>query len=113
MKKIPEIFRCTLIGTVILCLCFILCLSIQYIYKENSLIPAIFVMGVFLISVITDGYIYGAVAAVLGVFAIYELLPAFIFSVLCIVIVSLLTKKPSVEIEADFEAVKAGIVVEN
>ncbi len=45
-----------------------------------------------------------------GLFAIYELLPAFIFSAICIVVVSLLTKKPSEEIEADFEAVKAGKV---
>lgn len=43
-----------------------------------------------------------------GVFAIYELLPAFLFSSLCIVVVSLLTKKPSPEIEADFEAVQSG-----
>ena len=43
-----------------------------------------------------------------GVFAIYELLPAFIFSSLCIVVVSLLTKAPSKEIEEDFEAVRAG-----
>ncbi len=43
-----------------------------------------------------------------GVFAIYELLPAFIFSAICIVVVSLLTKRPSAEIEEDFEAVKAG-----
>ena len=43
-----------------------------------------------------------------GVFAIYELLPAFIFSSLLIVIVSLLTKAPSKEVEEDFEAVKAG-----
>ena len=43
-----------------------------------------------------------------GVFAIYELLPAFIFSSICIVVVSLLTKAPSKEIEEDFEAVKAG-----
>ena len=43
-----------------------------------------------------------------GVFAIYELLPAFIFSCICIVVASLLTKKPSAEIEADFEAVKSG-----
>ena len=43
-----------------------------------------------------------------GVFGIYELLPAFIFSAICIVVVSLLTKKPSAEIEADFDAVKAG-----
>ncbi len=43
-----------------------------------------------------------------GVFAIYELLPAFIFSSICIVVVSLLTAPPSKEIEEDFEAVKAG-----
>ena len=43
-----------------------------------------------------------------GVFAIYELLPAFIISSVCIVLVSLLTKAPSAEIEADFEAVKNG-----
>lgn len=43
-----------------------------------------------------------------GVFAIYELLPAFIFSSILIVVVSLLTKKPSTEIEQDFEAVKNG-----
>ena len=47
-----------------------------------------------------------------GVFAIYELLPAFIFSSLCIVVVSLLTKAPSKEIEEDFEAVRAGKVEE-
>ena len=48
-----------------------------------------------------------------GVFAIYELLPAFLFSSLCIVIVSLLTKKPSKEIEEDFEAVRSGNVEHN
>jgi len=47
-----------------------------------------------------------------GVFAIYELLPAFIFSCICIVAVSLLTEKPSKEIEEDFEAVRTGAVAE-
>ena len=45
-----------------------------------------------------------------GVFAIYELLPAFIFSSICIVVVSLLTKAPSQEVLDDFEAVRAGKV---
>ncbi len=45
-----------------------------------------------------------------GVFAIYELLPAFIFSCIVIVVVSLLTKAPSKEIEEDFEAVRTGAV---
>ncbi len=43
-----------------------------------------------------------------GVFAIYELLPAFIISSIVIVIVSLLTPAPSQEIQDDFDAVKAG-----
>ena len=42
-----------------------------------------------------------------GVFAIYELLPAFIFSAICIVVVSLLTAPPSKEIEEDFEFAKS------
>jgi sodium/proline symporter len=41
-----------------------------------------------------------------GVFAIYELLPAFVISCLVILVVSLLTKKPSAEIEAEFEKAK-------
>ncbi len=45
-----------------------------------------------------------------GAFAIYELLPAFIFSCICIVVFSLLTKRPSQQIYADFEAVRSGNV---
>ncbi len=42
-----------------------------------------------------------------GIFAIYELLPAFIFSSICIVAVSLVTAPVSKEIQEDFEAIKA------
>lgn len=40
-----------------------------------------------------------------GIYAIYELLPAFIFSSIVIVVVSLLFKKPSDEIQTEFDAV--------
>ena len=43
-----------------------------------------------------------------GVFAIYELLPAFIISSIVIVVVSLLTKAPEQEIIEEFEAVALG-----
>ena len=49
-----------------------------------------------------------AIKPIGGVFGIYELLPAFIVSCIFIIVVSLLTKAPSKEIEEDFEAVKAG-----
>lgn len=51
-----------------------------------------------------------AISKLGGAFAIYELLPAFIVSSVVIVVVSLLTKAPSKQIEEDFEAVKAGNV---
>ena len=44
-----------------------------------------------------------------GVLNIYELLPAFIVSIIFIVVVSLITKKPSAEIEKEFDEVKAGV----
>ena len=41
-------------------------------------------------------------------FGIYELLPAFVFSVIVIVAVSLLTAEPDAQIEVEFDKVKAG-----
>ncbi len=41
-----------------------------------------------------------------GLFSLYELLPAFLVSSLCIVVVSLLTKAPEKEIAEEYEAVK-------
>ena len=42
-----------------------------------------------------------------GVWGIYELLPAFVFSCICIVAVSLLTPEPSEEIKREFEEVQS------
>lgn len=47
-----------------------------------------------------------AIAPMGGVWAIYELMPAFVISCLFIVVVSLLTKAPEQEILDDFDAVK-------
>ncbi len=44
-----------------------------------------------------------------GLWDIYELLPAFIISCLFIVVVSLLSPKPSAEIEKEFDEVKAAV----
>ena len=46
-----------------------------------------------------------AISKIGGAFAIYELLPAFIFSSICIIVVSLITPAPSKEIEEDFDFV--------
>jgi len=51
----------------------------------------------------------GVANASLAFLNIYELLPAFIFSAICIVVVSLLTKAPSEEIQKEFDEVKNGV----
>ena len=43
-----------------------------------------------------------------GIWDIYELPPAFLFSCILIVVVSLLTELPSTELQAEFDAVKMG-----
>lgn len=50
------------------------------------------------------------IAGLGGVFAIYELLPAFILASITIVVVSLLTKAPEKEIQDTFEKAKQGLV---
>lgn len=47
-----------------------------------------------------------------GIWDIYELLPAFLFSCLCIIVVSLLTAPPSEEIQKEFDEVRAGKIRE-
>lgn len=47
-----------------------------------------------------------------GLWSIYELLPAFVLSCVVTVVVSLLTKKPSPEIEAEFDLVASGAPVD-
>jgi len=47
-----------------------------------------------------------AISKLGGIFTVYEILPAFILSLIAIVLVSLLDKEPSAEIQAEFDAYK-------
>lgn len=70
MKKTTDIIKNSIITLSILCLCFFLCLILKYKFKNTAFISAIFVFGVYLISVITSGYIYGVSSALLSVLAV-------------------------------------------
>ena len=63
-KKIPVNILLTLI---ILMVFFLLCLGMTNVLKIQSLVPAIFTLAVFLISLLTDGYLYGIIASMLSV----------------------------------------------
>ena len=117
MKKTSEILKDILITGAILCVCFVLCLIIQYIFGDNALIPAIFVLGVFLTSVLTQGYIYGIVAALVSVlavnfaftfplFAFDFTIPENIISAIILFVVSIVTCSLTAKIKMQ-EAIKA------
>ncbi len=70
MKNHSHILKDTLITIGILCGTFLICLVVQNIFKTEALVSAMFILGVFLTSAITQGYIYGMVASFISVFAV-------------------------------------------
>ena len=69
-SKMPGICRNIFVSLLILALCFLTCLVLEYIFDNSALISAIFVLGVYLISVITPGYVYGITSALVSVLAV-------------------------------------------
>ncbi len=69
MKK-SIIIKDVKLTSIILAVCFVICLVLHKTMEADTLIPAIFVLGSFLVSAATDGYIYGIVAALISVVAV-------------------------------------------
>lgn len=60
----------TLFSILIFCSAFAVNLLIQKLFTMQTLVPMIFVFGVFLISLKTHGYCYGITSAIVSVFAV-------------------------------------------
>ena len=60
----------TLFSILIFCSAFAVNLLIQKFFTMQTLVPMIFVFGVFLISLKTHGYCYGITSAIVSVFAV-------------------------------------------
>ncbi len=67
-KKFP--LRELLITIAMLIIGFLLCLVIQHLYEDSPLIPAIFLLAVFLTCVLTPGYVWGVISALVSVLAV-------------------------------------------
>ncbi len=70
MKKTRNPVKNTLISFLILVGAFVLCLIIQFVFQNEALVPAIFVLAVFLVSLVTEEYIYGIASASVSVLAL-------------------------------------------
>ncbi len=129
MKKLSENFKYILIALAILCLCFGLCFTLQHIFNNNAFASAIFVLGAFLISVITPGYIYGIISALISVLAVNfafdfpffkfdftiteNIVSAIILLIVTLITCSLTTKvkhHEAVKAERDIEKMRANLL---
>jgi two-component system sensor histidine kinase KdpD len=70
MKGLKKISANIIFTVAIIAVFFLLSLCIEKFIKTNSLIPAMFALAVFLISLLTDGYGYGIIASLLSVLAL-------------------------------------------
>lgn len=102
MKKMYKSLKDIIITIVLLLAAFSISLLFQYIFEVQEHITTIFVFFVFLISLLTDGYIYGILAAFVGTVAVnyaftfpyFDLnfkIPANFISGIIMIIISILT----------------------
>ena len=59
----------TLISIAILVITFFLSLILNNLFQLNSLVQSLFVLAVFLIALVTNGYMYGLISALICVLA--------------------------------------------
>ena len=102
MKKDARWLLDGLFMVMTLFICFFLNLAVQEAYHSRSLIPMIFVLGVFLVSWKTQGYFWGVAASMISVLLVnytftypywaFDLIsPECIFSAVVMLIVAILT----------------------
>ena len=70
MKEFIARLRNTFLLILIMCSAFCISLLISNIFDNESLIPAIMMLAVFIISLVTKGYRYGVIASLISVLAV-------------------------------------------
>ncbi len=117
MKKSISIIKNILNTGIILCLSFFISLLFQNVFNVHEHITTVFVFAVFLISLSTDGYIYGLVSAFVSMlainyaftfpfFALNFTIPVNLTSAIIMIIVAVLTSTLTTKLK-HHEAMKA------
>lgn len=117
MKQCRRIIRDIAITIGILALCFVVSVYMQDVFQIPEQITTAFAFAVFLISLLTDGYVYGLVAAVSSMllvnyaftfpyFSFNFLIRSNFFSAVVMMVISVLTSALTTKVKRQ-EAVKA------
>lgn len=106
-----------LFSIAVLALTFLLSFLIQFIFKTDTLVPTIFVLGVFFVSLKTEGYIWGVIASLVGVmlvnfaftmpyFEIDLITPVNMFAAVVMLVIAIMTSALTTQVKQQ-EKIKA------
>lgn len=117
MKKYKLILKDLLFSIAVLALTFLMSFLIQFIFKTDTLVPTIFVLGVFFVSLKTEGYIWGVIASLVGVmlvnfafimpyFEIDLITPVNMFAAVVMLVIAIMTSALTTQVKQQ-EKIKA------
>ena len=117
MVKDKSYLKNILMTAGILLISFVISLLLQHVFKVYEHITAVFIFAVFLISLLTNGYVYGIVAAFISMiavnyaftfpfFSINFMIPVNMISAIIMIVIAILTSTLTTQIKRH-EAMKA------
>jgi len=117
MKKYKQFQKDLLFSLLILGLTFLLSFFIQFVFETDTLVPTIFVLGVFFVSLKTEGYVCGVLASLIGVmlvnfaftmpyFEIDLITPVNMFAAVVMLIIAVMTSALTTQVKQQ-EKIKA------
>ena len=112
-----QIQKDGLFSLFVLGLTFLLSFFIQFVFKTDTLVPTIFVLGVFFVSMKTEGYLWGVGASLFGVmlvnfaftmpyFEIDFITPVNMFAAFVMLVIAIMTSALTTKIKQQ-EKIKA------
>ena len=117
MTKYKLIIKDLLFMVFVLGLTYFLSYYVQFVFDTDTLVPTLFVLGVFFISLKTEGYVWGVVASLVGVmlvnftftapyFEIDFITPVNMFAALVMLVIAIMTSTLTTQIKQQ-EKIKA------
>ena len=117
MAKYKQILKDLFFTVFVLVLTYYLSYYVQFVFATDTLVPTIFVLGVFFVSLRTEGYVWGVVASLIGVmlvnftftapyFEIDFITPVNMFAALVMLVIAIMTSTLTTQVKQQ-EKIKA------
>ena len=117
MAKYKQMLKDLFFMVFVLALTYFLSYYMQFVFETDTLVPTLFVLGVFFISLRTEGYVWGVMASLVGVmlvnftftapyFEIDFITPVNMFAALVMLVIAIMTSTLTTQVKQQ-EKIKA------